>query len=76
MKQMMRGKFLRRKFIRELLGDQYLQGMEGRRTGWSKTGLRAQSCPTLCDPRDNTPPGSSAHGFHQAIILEWVAIFS
>ena len=75
-KQMMRGKFLRRKFFRELSGDQHLRGMEGRRTGWRETGLRAQSCPTLCDPRDNTLPGSSAHGFHQAIILEWVAIFS
>ena len=35
----------------------------------------AQSCPTLCDPVDYSPPGSSVHGILQARILEWVAIF-
>ena len=34
----------------------------------------AQSNPTLCDPMDGTPPGSSIHGILQAKILEWVAI--
>ena len=34
----------------------------------------AQSCPTLCDPMDCSPPGSSVHGVSQARILEWVAI--
>ena len=34
----------------------------------------AQSCPTLCDPMDSSPPGSSVHGISQAGILEWVAI--
>ena len=34
----------------------------------------AQSCPTLCDPVDCSPPGSSAHGILQSRILEWVAI--
>ena len=33
-----------------------------------------QSCPTLCDPMDGSPPGSSVHGILQARILEWVAI--
>ena len=33
-----------------------------------------QSCPTLCDPRDGSPPGSSAPGILQARTLEWVAI--
>ena len=33
-----------------------------------------QSCPTLCDPMDYSPPGSSIHGIFQARILEWVAI--
>ena len=33
-----------------------------------------QSCPTLCDPIDGSPPGSSVHGILQARILEWVAI--
>ena len=36
--------------------------------------LVAQSCPTLCDLRDCSPPGSSVHGILQARILEWVAI--
>ena len=34
----------------------------------------AQSCPTLCDPMDCSPPGSSIHGILQVRILEWVAI--
>ena len=32
-------------------------------------------CPTLCDPMDYSPPGSSVHGILQVRILEWVAIF-
>ena len=31
------------------------------------------SCPTLCDPMDCSPPGSSVHGILQARTLEWVA---
>ena len=38
---------------------------------WSEV---AQSCPTLCDPVDCSPPGFSVHGILQARILEWVAI--
>ena len=33
-----------------------------------------QLCPTLCNPIDGSPPGSSAPGILQARILEWVAI--
>ena len=33
-----------------------------------------QSCPTLCDPRDSSPPGSRVPGILQARTLEWVAI--
>ena len=33
-----------------------------------------QSCLTLCDPRDGSPPGSPVHGILQARTLEWVAI--
>ena len=33
-----------------------------------------QSCPTLCDPIDGSPPGSSGPGILQARIREWVAI--
>ena len=36
--------------------------------------LIAQSCMTLCDPMDYSPPGSFVHGILQARILEWVAI--
>ena len=35
--------------------------------------LVAQTCPTLCDPTDCSPPGSSVHGILPAKILEWVA---
>ena len=40
-------------------------------------GMRAkllQSCPTLCDPMDCSPPGSSVHGILQTRILEWVTM--
>ena len=33
-----------------------------------------QSCPTLCDPIDRSPPGSPGPGILQARTLEWVAI--
>ena len=36
--------------------------------------LVPQSCPTLCNPMNCSPPGSSVHGILQARILEWVAI--
>jgi len=35
-----------------------------------------QSCPTLCDPVDGSPPGSPVPGILQARTLEWVAIAS
>ena len=38
--------------------------------------LVTQSCPTLCNPMDCTPPAFSVHGIIQARILEWVAISS
>ena len=38
--------------------------------------MLSQSCPTLCDPMDCSPPDSSVHGIFQARILEWVAISS
>ena len=34
----------------------------------------AQSCRTLSDPMDSSPPGSSVHGIFQARVLEWGAI--
>ena len=38
--------------------------------------LLAQLCPTLCDLRDCSPPGSSVHGILQVRTLEWVVISS
>ena len=36
--------------------------------------LGVQSCPTLCNPIDGSPPGSPVPGILQARTLEWVAI--
>ena len=42
---------------------------------WKKAKvLVTQSCLSLCNPMDCSPPGSSVHGILQARILEWVAI--
>ena len=38
--------------------------------------MLTQSCPTLCDPMDCSPPDSSVHRILQARIMEWVAITS
>ena len=38
------------------------------------TAKSLQSCPTLCDPIDGSPPGSGVPGILQARTLEWVAI--
>ena len=39
-------------------------------------GLATKLCPTLCDPMDCSPAGSSVHGISQARILEWAATSS
>ena len=49
------------------------------KTGWEPSCTCAcvqslQSCPTLCDPMDCSPSGSSVHGILQTRILEWVAL--
>ena len=52
------------------------QEASGRSLSLGLTGVCAKSlrlCPTLCDPVDHSPPGSSVHGILQARILEWVA---
>ena len=40
----------------------------------SATAKSLQSCLTLCDPMDGSPPGSPVSGILQARTLEWVAI--
>ena len=42
--------------------------------GYATCVLVAQLCPTLCDPMDCSPPGSSVHWIFQTRTLEWVAI--
>ena len=42
--------------------------------GYAAAAKSLQSCPTLCDPRDGSPPGSPVPGILQARTLEWVAI--
>ena len=46
----------------------------GKNTGKKRSEV-AQSCPSLCDPKHWSLPGSSIHGIFQARALEWVAIF-
>ena len=42
---------------------------------WAAAAAKSlQSCPTLCDPTDGSPPGSPVPGILQARTLEWVAI--
>ena len=54
-------------------GPWEIQGLETRTLSFTCV-LVAQSCPTLCDPVDCGPPGSSVHEILQAGILGWVAI--
>ena len=44
------------------------------KTRYAAAAKSLQSCPTLCDPMDGSPPGSAVPGFLQARTLEWVAI--
>ena len=48
---------------------------EGREHRAAAAAKLLQSCPTLCDPIDGSPPGSTVPGILQARTLEWVAIF-
>ena len=48
----------------------YLTYMQNAATAAAKS---LQSCPTLCDPIDSSPPGSPVPGILQARTLEWVA---
>ena len=46
----------------------------GRKAAAAAAARSLQSCPTLCDPVDSSPPGSAVAGILQARTLEWVAI--
>ena len=54
--------------------NQLEEKLNTRLYGGAAAGKLLQSCPTLCDPIDGSPLGSSVSGFLQARILEWVAI--
>ena len=51
-----------------------IRGKKGRVYYLDHAAKSRQSCPTLCDPIDGSPPGSAVPGILQARILEWVAI--
>ena len=50
------------------------QGFDYQLTVAAAAAKSLQSCPTLCDPIDGSPPGSPVPGILQARVLEWVAI--
>ena len=62
---------------RNELGRKLEMGKKARRAKVERQAAAAkslQSCLTLCDPRDGSPPGSPVPGILQARTLEWVAI--
>ena len=65
--------------LRRSAGAQYATGDQWRNNSRNNEAAAAaakslQSCPTLCDPIDGSPPGSAAPGILQARTLEWVAV--
>ena len=54
--------------------EQYYIGSWNVRSTAAAAAKSLQLCPTLCNPIDGSPPGSSVSGILQARILEWVAI--
>ena len=58
----------------EVLQQQQQQHMHELTVYAATTAKLLQSCPTLCDPRDGSPPGSPIPGILQARTLEWAAI--
>ena len=57
--------------------EQWFSTSIGHASSYAQTAAAAkslQSCPTLCDPIDGSPPGSAIPGILQARTLEWVAI--
>ena len=55
-------------FLKNIPWELYIQTLN------AAAAASLQSCPTLCDPRDGSPPGSPAPGILQARTLEWAAI--
>ena len=66
-----------RKYICSLFWNSFLDSetFDGQKFPAAAAAAKSlQSCPTLCDPIDGSPPGSSVPGIFQARALEWVAI--
>ena len=64
-------------YARPVLDDSYTaldKTADSKLYNMSATAKLLQSCPTLCNPIDGSPPGSSVPGILQARTLEWVAI--
>ena len=53
---------------------EYLKDMKEFKVAAAAAAKLLQSCPTLCNPIDGSPPGSPVPGILQARTLEWVAI--
>ena len=60
---------LQKDFPKPMIGSGWLTG-----TGLLAAAKSLQSCPTLCNPIDGSPPGSPVPGILQERTLEWVAI--
>ena len=57
----------------EIVEGKY-RGRIGQYPKAASTAKSLQSCPTLSDPIDGSPPGSPVHGVFQARVLDWFAI--
>ena len=60
--------------INKLVNNWYKLWKHSEYTAAAAAAKSLQSCPTLCDPMDCSPPGPSVHGIFQARVLEWGAI--
>ena len=58
------------------MGYSAVSGDDGAAAAAAAAAKLLKSCPTLCDPRDSSPPGPTVPGILQARTLEWVAISS
>ena len=56
------------------MGEYLIQYLVKKTTAAAAAAKSLQSCPTLCNPIDGSPPGSPVPGILQARTLEWVAI--
>ena len=60
--------------VRDLAWDDQAQQLNIPKHAAAAAAELLQSCPTLCDPMDGSPPGSPVPGILQARVLEWGAI--